>query len=159
MCFRKIGENPVRVYIRNRTGEDTQKVCFRFHSNARSKQSNVEVRDDAWSADANAHKEKSTAIQMGTDDTKGYSGGFDIVLYEVSTDIITEHACRFECLGLWEFVVKNNCKMSDCSSPVKRTYTLTSTPAHAFILNTNPPYLSPSNVRPQKKKEKSIGNF
>ena len=60
--------------------------------------------------------------------------------------------CRFECLGLWEFVVKNNCKMSDCSSPVKRT--LTSTHAHAFTLNTNPPYLSPSNVRPPKKRKK-----
>ena len=56
---------------------------------------------------------------------------------------------RFECLGLWEFVVKNNCKMSDCSSPVKRT--LTSTHAHAFTLNTNPAYLLPSNVRSPKK--------
>ena len=123
-----------------------------MHSSARSKQSYIEVRDGAWSADANAHKEKSTAIQMGTDDTKGYSGGSDIVLYEVSTDVVTEHACRFECLGLWEFVVKNNCKMSDCSSPVKRT--LTSTHAHAFTWNTNPPYLTPSNVRHQKKRKK-----
>ena len=123
-----------------------------MHSSERSKQSNVEVRDGAWSADANAHKEKSTAIQMGTDDTKGYSGGSDIVLYEVSTDVVSEHACRFECLGLWEFVVKNNCKMLDCSSPVKRT--LTSTHAHTFILNTNPSYHTPSNVRPQKKRKK-----
>ena len=91
-------------------------------------------------------------MQMGTDDTKGYSGGSDIVLYEVSTDVVTQHACRFECLGLWEFVVKNNCKMSDCSSPVKRT--LTSMHAHAFTLNTNPPYLLPSNVRSPKKKKK-----
>ena len=67
-------------------------MYFRLHSSARSKQSNVKVRDGAWSADANAHKEKSTAIQMGTDDTKGYSGGSDIVLYEVSTDVVTEHA-------------------------------------------------------------------
>ena len=95
-------------------------------------------------------------MQMGTDDTKGYSGGSDIVLYEVSTDVVSEHACRFECLGLWEFVVKNNCKMSDCSSPVKRT--LKSMHAHAFTLNTNPPYLLPSNVRSPKKK-KSIGIF
>jgi len=119
-----------------------------LHSSARSKQSYIEVRDGAWSADANAHKEKSTANQMGTDDTKGYRKG-PIVLYEVSR---RRHACRFECLGLWEFVVKNNCKMSDCSSPVKRT--LTSTHAHAFTLNTNPPYLSPSNVRPPKKRKK-----
>ena len=35
--------------------------------------------------------ENSTAFQKGTDDTKGYSGGSDIVLYEVSTDV-TEHA-------------------------------------------------------------------
>jgi len=119
-----------------------------LHSSARSKQSNIEVRDGAWSADANAHKEKSTANQMGTDDTKGYREG-PIVLYEVSR---RRHACRFECLGLWEFVVKNNCKMSDCSSPVKRT--LTSTHAHTFILNTNPPYHTPSNVRPQKKRKK-----
>ena len=121
-----------------------------MHSSARSKQSNIEVRDGAhaWSADANAHKEKSTADQMGTDDTKGYREG-PIVLYEVSR---RHHACRFECLGLWEFVVKNNCKMSDCSSPVKRT--LTSTHAHTFILHTNPPYHTPSNVRPQKKRKK-----
>ena len=119
-----------------------------MHSSARSKQSYIEVRDGAWSADANAHKEKSTAIQMGTDDTKGYREG-PIVLYEVSR---RRHACRFECLGLWEFVVKNNCKMSDCSSPVKCT--LTSTHAHTFILNTNPPYHTPSNVRPQKKRKK-----
>ena len=122
-------------------------MYFRLHSSARSNQSNVEVRDGAWSADANAHKEKSTANQMGTDDTKGYREG-PIVLYEVSR---RRHACRFECLGLWEFVVKNNCKMSDCSSPVKRT--LTSTHSHTFILNTNPPYHTPSNVRPQKKKK------
>jgi len=119
-----------------------------LHSSARSKQSYIEFRDGAWSADANAHKEKSTANQMGTDDTKGYREG-PIVLYEVSR---RRHACRFECLGLWEFVVKNNCKMSDCSSPVKRT--LTSTHAHTFILNTNPPYHTPSNVRPQKKRKK-----
>jgi hypothetical protein len=119
-----------------------------LHSSARSKQSYIEVRDGAWSADANAHKEKSTANQMGTDDTKGYREG-PIVLYEVSR---RRHACRFECLGLWEFVVKNNCKMSDCSSPVKRT--LTSTHAHTFILHTNPPYHTPSNVRPQKKRKK-----
>ena len=120
--LRKIGNNPVRVWIRNRTGEDTQKVDFRLHSSARSKQSNVEVRDGAWSADANAHKEKSTAIQMGTDDTKGYSGGSDIVLYEVSTDVVTEHArnlLQVWVFGfIWEFVVKNNCKMSECSSPL-----------------------------------------
>jgi len=85
-------------------------------------------------------------MQMGTDDTKGYSGGFDIVLYEVSR---RRHACRFECLGLWEFVVKNNFKILDCSSPVKRT--LTSTHAHAFILNTNPPYLVLCTVRLPKK--------
>ena len=53
---------------------------------------------------------------------------------------------------LIKFVVKNNCKMSDCSSPVKRT--LTSTHAHAFTLNTNAPYLLPSNVRPPKKRKK-----
>ena len=119
-----------------------------MHSSARSKQSYIEVRDGAWSADANAHKEKSPANQMGTDDTKGYREG-PIVLYEVSR---RRHACRFECLGLWEFVVKNNCKMSDCSSPVK--HTLTSMHAHAFTWNTNPPYLSPSNVRHQKKRKK-----
>ena len=45
--LREIGDNPVRVYIRNRTGENTQKVYFRLHSSARSKQSNVEVRDGA----------------------------------------------------------------------------------------------------------------
>ena len=90
--FVHLGDNPVRVYIRNSTGGDTQKVYSRLHSSARSKQSNVEVHDGAWSADANAHKLKSTAIQMGTDDTKGYSGGFDVVLYEVSTDIVTKHA-------------------------------------------------------------------
>ena len=84
VCLRQIGNNPVQVYIRNRTGGNTQKVYFRLHSSARSKQSNFEVCDGAWSADANAHKEKSTAIQMGADDTKGYSGGSDIVLYEVS---------------------------------------------------------------------------
>ena len=101
MLFRGIGDNPVRVWIRNRTGEDTQKVYFRLHSSARSKQSNVEVRDGAWWADTNAHKEKSTAIQMGTDDTKGYSGGSDIVLYEVSTDVVTEHAHNL--LQVWVF--------------------------------------------------------
>ena len=56
--------------------EETPKKCTSGY---------VEVRDGAWSADANAHKEKSTAIQMGTDDTKGYLGGSNIVLYEVST--------------------------------------------------------------------------
>ena len=122
-----------------------------MHSSARSKQSYIEVRDCAWSADANAHKEKSTANQMGTDDTKGYREG-PILFFMKFPDVVTEHACRFECLGLWEFVVKNNCKMSDCSSPVKRT--LTSTHAHAFILNTNPPYHTPSNVRPPKKRKK-----
>ena len=100
MFFRGIGDNPVRVWIRNRTGEDTQKVYFRLHSSARSKQSNVEVRDGAWSADANAHKEKSPANQMGTDDTKGYREG-PIVLYEVSTDIVTEHAHNL--LQVWVF--------------------------------------------------------
>ena len=123
-----------------------------MHSSARSKQSYIEVRDGAWSADANAHKEKSTANQMCTDDTKGYREG-PIVLYEVSR---RRHACRFECLGLWEFVVKNNCKMSDCSSPVKRT--LKSMHAHAFTLNTNPAYLLPSNVRSPKKHWNFLNN-
>ena len=63
-------------------------MYFRLHSSTRSKQSNVEVRDGVWYT----HKEKSTAIQMGTDDTKGYSGGSNIVLYEVSTDVVTKHA-------------------------------------------------------------------
>ena len=64
-------------------------------------------------------------------------------------------ACRFECLGLWEFVVKNNCKMSDCSSPVKRT--LTSTHAHAFTWNS---YKSPLpftlQCKTPKKKKKAL---
>ena len=40
------------------------------------------------------------AMQMGTDDTKGYSGGSDIVLYEVSTDVATEHATN---LSVWVY--------------------------------------------------------
>ena len=100
---------------------------------------------------SSCHKEKSTAIQMSTDDTKGYSGAilFFMKFPQTSSPSMLTTSCRFECLGLWEFVVKNNCKMSDCSSPVKRT--LTSTHAHAFTLNTNPPYLLPSTVRSPKK--------
>jgi len=91
-------------------------------------------------------------MQMGTDDTKGYSGGSDIVLLW-SFHRRSHRACyKFECLGLWEFVVKNSCKMSDCSSPVKRT--LKSMHAHAFNLNTNPSFLLPSNVRSPKKRKK-----
>ena len=41
-----------------------------------------------------------TAIQMGTDDTKGYLGGSDIVLYEVSTDVATKHATN---LSVWVY--------------------------------------------------------
>ena len=39
-------------------------------------------------------------MQMGTDDMKGYSGGSDIVLYEVSTDVATEHATN---LSVWVY--------------------------------------------------------
>ena len=85
-------------------GRKHPKSILRLHSSARSKQSYIEVRDGAWSADANAHKEKSTANQMGTDDTKGYSGGSDIVLYEVSTDAVTEHAHKpLAGLSVWVY--------------------------------------------------------
>ena len=150
--FAYIGDNPVRVWIRNRTGENTQKVSFGCTPARGLNKVILKFAMVRGQQMPTPTKKSQQPIQMGTDDTKGYSGGSDIVLLW-SFHRRSHRACyKFECLGLWEFVVKNNCKMSDCSSPVKRT--LTSTHAHAFTWNTNPPYLSPSNVRHQKKRKK-----
>jgi len=97
-------------------------------------------------------QQPSKWVLMTRKDTREGPILFFMKFPQTSSPSMLTTSCRFECLGLWEFVVKNNCKMSDCSSPVKRT--LTSTHAHAFTLNTNPPYLSPSNVRPPKKRKK-----
>ena len=60
--------------------------------------------------------------------------------------MLCNHSKRWVVVGLGVHYLS---KMSDCSSPVKRT--LKSMHAHAFTLNTNPPYLLPSNVRSPKK--------
>ena len=110
------------------------------------------VRSEQMPTPTKKSQQPSKWVLMTQKDTREGPILFFMKFPQTSSPSMLTTSCRFECLGLWEFVVKNNCKMSDCSSPVKRT--LTSTHAHTFILHTNPPYHTPSNVRPQKKRKK-----
>ena len=146
--FGYIGYNPVRVWIRNRTGENTQKVSFGC-TPARGLNKVIlkfaMVRGQQMPTPTKKSQQPIKWVLMTRKDT-GRVRYCSLWSFQTSS-----------CLQVWVFgfmgiCCENNCKMSNCSSPVKRT--LTSTHAHAFTLNTNPPYHTPSNVRPQKKRKK-----
>ena len=107
------------------------------------------VRGEQMPTPTKKSQQPSKWVLMTRKDTREGPILFFMKFPQPSSPSMLTTSCRFECLGLWGFVVTNNCKMLDCSSPVK--HALTSMHAHAFTLNTNPPYLLPSNVRSPKK--------
>ena len=98
--FGYIGDNPVRVWIRNRTGENTQKVSFRC-TPARGLNKVIlkfaMVRGQQMPTPTKKSQQPSKWVLMTRKDTRE---GPILFFYEVSTDVATEHATN---LSVWVY--------------------------------------------------------
>ena len=104
-----IGDNPVRVWIRNRTGENTQKVSFGC-TPARGLNKVIlkfaMVRGQQMPTPTKKSQQPSKWVLMTRKDTQEGPTLFFMKFPQTSSPSMLTTSCRFECFGLWEFVVK-----------------------------------------------------